>query len=469
MVRVFSFKAFLSPFSWRYGSMQMRGLFSEEATRIFWRKTWIALAEAQGRAGIVSKTELSDIKKHALNVDIEESHRLEKRIKHDLMAELSVFASQCRKGGGKLHLGATSMDVEDNAEAVRNKQALLLVRKKLVALLKALSAKIKRFKNTSCMAFTHLQPAEPTTLGYRFANYAQDFLLDLEKLDELYSGFKGKGLKGAVGTAASYKAMLKDSRLSAEKLEELFLKKLGLEAFDVTTQTSPRKQDYLLLTCLASISQSLHKMAQDFRILQSPNFGELAEPFGKHQIGSSAMPFKRNPVKSERICSLSRVVSVLPKVAWDNAATTMLERSLDDSANRRVILPEAFLAVDEALSLAQIVVSGVVVNQKQVERNLDKYAPFASTEKLLLLLTQRGMARNKAHEIIRENSMKAWDAVSKGNDNPLAGLLSNDKRITRLVASGEVEKIVSTKTARAHTGIASNRCGKVLQKIKKSV
>ncbi|MFA6048342.1 MAG: adenylosuccinate lyase [Candidatus Micrarchaeia archaeon] len=463
-----NFESYLSPFTWRYASPDMRSLFSEKQNRLLWRKCWLSLAKAQNKAGIVSDSEAKDIAAHAEGVDIEKSLGIEKEIGHDLMAELKVFSSQCKVGGGKLHLGATSMDIEDNAEAVRTKKALAIVSKKLKSLLSEFSEKISKYENTPCMAYTHLQPAEPTTLGYRFANYAQDLLIDLEQLQALEKNFKGKGLKGAVGNAASYKALLEGTKATPQALEQDFLNELGLQAFDATTQTSPRKQDYLLLSAIAALAQSLHRFAQDVRIMQSPAFGEVAEPFGEKQVGSSAMPFKRNPVKCEKICSLSRFISTLPKAAWDNAALSMLERTLDDSANRRLIIPEAFLAIDECLSVARAVVAGLQVNEKQIERNMETYAPFSATEALLLALAKKGASRQDAHEIIRENAMIAWSAVREGKPNPLAALLSGDSRITRLVPRAEVEKLVSVRTAKAHTGIAAQKCESILAQIRRA-
>ncbi len=465
----YDYETFLSPFTWRYASPVMRSLFSEKQNRLFWRKVWAALAKAQNNAGIVSPSELKDIQAHATEVDVDASLEIEKETRHDLMAELKFYASQCKTGGGKLHLGATSMDVEDNAEAMRTKQALILVNSRIKALLLQLSKKISQYKNTPCMAFTHLQPAEPTTLGYRFANYAQDFLLDFEQLQSIEKNFKGKGIKGAVGNAASYAALLEGTKTNPKQLEQAFLAELGLQAFPATTQTSPRKQDYLLLAAIAALAQSLHRFAQDVRIMQSPMFGELSEPFAEKQVGSSAMPFKRNPVMCERICSIARYVSVLPKVAWDNAATTMLERTLDDSANRRIALPEAFLAIDECLSLATKVLEGLQVNAWQVEKNLETYAPFAATEALLLALSKKGVSRQDCHEIIRENAMKAWAEVREGKPNPLARLLAQDSRITKHLRKAEVEKLVSVQTAKAHTGTASQNSEGILAKIKSVV
>ena len=252
------------------------------------------------------------------------------------MAELRVFADQATEGGGKLHLGATSMDIEDNADVIIFGKALDLLVQRLVSCLDAAAARVKQYKGLVCMGWTHLQPAEPTTMGYRFANYAQDIVMDIKLIETLRKDFlKGKGVKGAVGTSASFKKLL-GSTSKVRRLEEDVMSGLGLGYFDVATQTYPRKVDYLVLSALASVAASCAKFGLDLRVLQSPTFGELSEPIEESQVGSSAMPFKRNPVTAERMCSLARVVSVMPLVAFMNASNTILERTLDDSAARRI-------------------------------------------------------------------------------------------------------------------------------------
>ena len=275
------------------------------------------------------------------------------------MAELRVFADQAKEGGGKLHLGATSMDIEDNADVMIFGKALDLVTGRLVSCLDAAAARVRQHKGLVCMGWTHLQPAEPTTMGYRFANYAQDIVLDIKLIETLRKEFlKGKGVKGAVGTSASYTKLL-GSTAKVKRLEEDVMSGLGLGYFDVATQTYPRKLDYLVLSALASVAASCAKFGLDIRVLQSPTFGELSEPIEESQVGSSAMPFKRNPVTAERMCSLARVVSVMPLVAFMNASNSILERTLDDSAARRIAIPEAFLAVDECLAIYERLMRGL--------------------------------------------------------------------------------------------------------------
>lgn len=410
----FGYDTYLSPFTWRYASKRMQSLFSEKQRRLEWRKIWVALADAQNSLGLVSKDELNDIKVHATEVDVEKSLEVEKKIRHDIVAELRFFAGQCKIGGGKIHWGATSMDVNDNAEILTQKAALALIVERTAAYLKAMNVLMEKHASTPCLAYTHLQAAEPTTLGYRFSMYAQDALNDLEALEALQKNLKAKGLKGAVGNAASYKA----AGVDAEKLEASFLKSLGLEAFEITSQTYPRKQDYIVANALASLAQSLYKFALDVRLMQM--LDEASEPFGKNQVGSSAMPFKRNPISSERVCSLARYVSVFPQVAWENAANSGLERTLDDSGNRRLWLPEIFLALDETLLLATKVADGLVVNEKIIRKNLEKHAPFALSEKWMMKEVKKGRSRQELHEELRSKAMKAWEAVQDGKENPLA-------------------------------------------------
>jgi adenylosuccinate lyase len=453
----FDYNDFLSPFTWRYGSPEMRRLFSERARRAKWRGVWLALAEAEAGAGLVSREELEDIADHSgeEHVDIGRAHELEKEIRHDLMAELRTYADQAKVGGGKLHLGATSMDIEDNADIIAYAEAVDLIISKLVGCLAAARETIIKHRRTACMAWTHLQPAEPTTLGYRLANYAQDLVMDARLLEVLKSDFLlGKGIKGAVGTSASFKALVGTDE-KVERLERGVMRKLGLGSFEVASQTYPRKVDLIMLSALASVAQSCHKFGLDLRVMQSPAFGELSEPVGKKQVGSSAMPFKRNPVAAERMCSLARFVSVLPLVAFSNAANSMLERTLDDSAARRIVIPEAFLAVDECLSIWESLMKGLRVYPQMIEKNLERYGPFAGTEAVLMKLVERGGNRQTYHERIRELSFRAWDDVMEGKPNPLAVLLAEDRSIAARVPPKEIRELLD---ARGRVGDAAARC-----------
>ncbi len=466
------FDIYQSPFTWRYGSDAMRAVWGEVHKRQLWRRIWLALAEAQAQLGLVTPEQIADLRAHVEQVDLTRALQIEAEIKHDLMAEIKTFAEQCPVGGGIIHLGATSMDVEDNADALRLRESFDLILTKLRSVLGALAAQIVKWADTPTMAFTHLQPAEPTTLGYRLAQYAQDLLMDYEELTRVRVAIKGKGFKGAVGTSASYMELVKDyphpqplpllgGGERGEGFESLVMRALDLEPFDAATQTYPRKQDWLALNALAGLAMSLHKFAFDLRILQSPPIGEWAEPFGSKQVGSSAMPFKRNPINAEKIDSLARYLAQLPRVAWDNAANSLLERTLDDSANRRIILPEAFLCADELLITAQRLIGGLVVNEAAVARNFAAYAPFAATERLLMAAVKAGGDRQALHEVIREHSLQAWAEVAAARPNPLIDALCTDARITRYL---DPQVIRSLLDARGYVGDAPQRARAIAHK-----
>jgi adenylosuccinate lyase len=339
-------------------------------------------------------------------------------------------------------------------DALRLNAALDLLRARLHELLDALVTRMETEAHRPTMAFTHIQPAEPTTVGYRLAQYAQDLWEDWQEVGRVRRSIRGKGLKGAVGTSASYTALLEGTGWSARRLEARVLEKLGLEAFEVATQTYPRKQDLVVMHCLAGIGASLHKFAMDLRLLQSPPIGEWSEPFGDKQVGSSAMPFKRNPITAENINSLTRLVAALPRVAWDNAALSLLERTLDDSGNRRLFLPEAFLLTDEALAQTTRLVQGLRIWPGPVARNLAAYGVFAATERVLMAGVKAGGDRQVLHELIRDHSMTAWAAVQAGQANPLATLLAQDTRLTALVPADDLQTLLQ---ADDHVGDAAER------------
>ncbi len=456
-----NYRTYASPFSWRYGRAELRTLFSEEERRKLWRAVWVSLAEAQLAKGLVTPEELADLRAHAHEVDVEAALAIEREIHHDLMAEIRVFASQAKLGGGKLHLGATSMDIEDTVETYRLRLALAMVGENLRGLLESFASRIEQYGDLVCMAFTHLQPAEPTTLGYRLAMYAQDLLIDDANLRFVFEQLTTKGLRGAVGTAASYEHLLDHSGRSGE-LEAHVLSAFGLQAREIATQTYPRKLDYLLLSGLAGLGASLSKFAADIRILSSPEFGEVAEPFGKSQVGSSAMPFKRNPIICERIDSLARLLVGYSDVAWQNAATNYLERTLDDSANRRTTLPEALLCTDEIITLARKVIDGLRVEERRIAHNLRTYGPFAGTEAVMMEAARAGGNRQDLHEQIRSAAMEAWAALARGEDNPLAQTLAADAALTALVDPAEIRRLLDPSK---HVGTAPQRAQALAQKI----
>ncbi len=446
------FDTYLSPFTWRYGSPAMRRLWSEANKRLLWRQLWVALAEVQADFGLVTSEQAADLRAHQTGIDLPRALEIETEIQHDLMAEVRVFASQCPLGGGIIHLGATSMDIEDNADALRLRAALDLVLASLSDLLRTVSRLIDQWADTPLMAFTHLQPAEPSTLGYRLALYGQDLLHDYQVLQNQASGIKGKGFKGAVGTSAAYAELLGVENLPA--FEQKLSEKLNLPFYPVASQVYPRKQDYEAISALAGLGASLYKLAFDLRLLQSPPIGELSEPFGEKQVGSSAMPFKRNPIRAEKMNSLARYLASLPRLAWDNAAHTLLERTLDDSANRRILLPEAFLATDELLRTASSILTKLRVDETAIARNMSVYGPFAATERVLMALVKAGADRQEMHERIRSHAMQAWETVRRGEENPLTLSLCQDAVVTEYLSETEVRQLMA---ASSHVGDAAER------------
>jgi adenylosuccinate lyase len=450
-----------SPFSWRYGSEGMRRLWSEYEKRRLWRRIWVTLAEVQAEFGLVTSEQVADLRAHQDEIDIPRAQEIESKIQHDLMAEVRLFAEQAKIGGAILHLGATSMDIEDNADVMRLALALDLLLVKLSALLRTFSLLLERYADTPLIALTHLQPAEPSTLGYRLALYAQDLLEDYQSLRLQRRLLRGKGFKGAVGTGAGYAELI-----GAEKLDEFeaaLSERLDIPFYPITAQTYPRKQDYTVMAALAGLAQSLYKFAFDLRLLQSPPLGELAEPFGSQQVGSSAMPFKRNPIRAEKIDSLARYLASLPRLAWDNAAHSLLERTLDDSANRRILLPEACLAADELLQTAINLVENLRVDEDAMARNLALYGPFAATERVLMAAVKKGANRQDVHECIRQHAMRAWDAIRSGQSNPLAETLSGDADLLKYLKREEIQELMDY---RQHVGDAPQRAKRMAETIR---
>lgn len=500
----FTHQTYLSPFTWRYGSAEMRQIWSELHKRRLWRRLWLALAEAQQVAGLVTPAQVGDLRTQVEAVDVDRAHQIEAEIQHDLMAEVKAFAEQCPVGGGIIHLGATSMDIEDNTDALRLRESLDLILVRLVDLLAEVAIQIEHWAGTPVIGFTHLQPAEPTTMGYRLAQYGFDLLIDLGELRRVRDGIRGKGFKGAVGTSASYQELLspgpakaalqeedketpaadspgkggkeadnasfkaetRGADFSAARLEADIMAAIDLEPFPVATQTYPRKQDWLVLNALAGLAGSLYKFAFDLRLLQAPSLGEWAEPFGRRQVGSSAMPFKRNPINAENIDSLARLVASLPRIAWDNAAHSLLERTLDDSANRREMLPTAFLAVDEIVRRATRLMRGLQVDREALARNLEKYGTFAATERILMTTVKLGADRQEMHEIIRAHSLAAWAEIAAGQPNPLSGRLANDGQINRYLTPAQVLDLLD---AGHYVGDAPERARRIAGEIREEL
>jgi len=439
----YTHETYLSPFTWRYGSDRMRAIWSDEHKWHLCRKVWVALAAGEHQAGLVSAAQLADVRAREGDVDLARAAEIEAEIHHDLMAHLRCFAEQCPIGGAVLHLGATSADIQDNVDVLRIRDGLDLLIAELRDLLTDLGALIEQYADHMCMGFTHIQPAEPTTVGYRLAGYAQDLMEDFHELRRLRDHLLGKGIKGAVGTAASYAQLLEGTGMTPAELEAAVMSEVGIGAFPITTQVYPRKQDYRVMGCLSGLAASLYRFGFDLRLLQSPPLGEWSEPFGPRQVGSSAMPFKRNPINAENVDSLARYVVAQERVAWDNAAHSLLERTLDDSANRRIILPEAFLASDELLRRTRRILRGLSIHEAAIARNLKTYGTFAATERLLMELGRAGADRQGMHERIRQHAIIAWKAVMLGQPNPLVSHLVSDTEILSYLPADSITELLN--------------------------
>jgi adenylosuccinate lyase len=462
----FTHETFISPLTWRYGSDEMRHIWSEVHKRRLFRRVWVALAAAQQQAGLVTAEQVADLRAHQDDIDIARATEIDAEIGHDLMAEIRTYAEQCPTGGAIIHLGATSYDIIDNAEALRIRESLDLLLERLRALLGDLAVKIESHADRVCMGWTHIQPAEPITVGYRLATYGQDLLEDYAAMTRLRESIRGKGMKGAVGSSASYERALESASMTPAEMDALVMEELGLESFPIATQVYPRKQNLRVLHALAEMAASLYRFAFDVRLLQSPPIGEWSEPFGKKQVGSSVMPFKRNPVHTENMDSIARFVAALPRIAWDNAAHSLLERTLDDSANRRIYLPEAFLASDELLRRAHRVTKGLNIHEEGIQRNMAAYGVFASTEWLIIEAVRNGASRHEMHEVVRQHAMTAWGAVWVGEPNPLADLLAADPEILKYV---EAERVRDLLNAAGHVGDAPERAKALADTIRKTL
>jgi adenylosuccinate lyase len=452
-----------TPFADRYGSDEMRALWSTGTERKTWRRIWVAVASIQAEAGLISDEQLADIVKHQESLDLNRSLALESEIDHDLMAELRVFAEQCKVGGGVLHWGLTSADIKDNCDVIRQRIGTTLLLIKLRDLLLRLADRIQQTASLTILGYTHLQPAQPTTLGYRLSFYAQDFLMNFEALLRLKADLKGKGIKGAIGTSASLHEMLEGSTLSVPVFEEKVMALLELTAFSIASQTYTRLQDFILLATLSGLATSLHKFGTDIRLMQSSGFRTAMEPFGEKQVGSSAMPFKQNPILAERLCSLTRLVPAYAQTAWTNASQSMLERTLDDSANRRSAIPESFLAVEEGTALACRIVDGLQIDPRAIDAQLDLYGPFVALEQLLNALVGQGADRQEMHELLRVHSLQAWEAIESGDENPLIARLKTDTRILNYLQPVRIETLMKPA---AYTGLAETRAEEMAESIR---
>jgi len=392
------------------------------------------LAKVQTNYGVIPS--LSNIVADKIeNVDVEKSLEMEKVTKHDLAAELKIFSEQCGESGKYLHNGATSMDIKDNADIILTKDSLIIIKNKLKILIDEISNIIIKNKEIKCMGYTHLQPAEPTTIGYRFANYLDDLTQDYNKISYLSLNIKTKGFKGSVGTGSPYVDILGKEKYNSF-LSDL-QKEIGIKFFDTSTQTYTRKQDYEMLVMLSSLGMTIYKIAFDLRILQSYPYGEILEDFSENQVGSSAMPFKRNPITAEKICSLSRELPSFANIAWENGANSILERTLDDSANRRNIIPEAFLISDEIIVSLTNLLKNITFNYERIEENYQKYISFSITDSLMSsIVLKTGADRQEIYKIFQELSFESFNT-----EKNLIDLLISDKRVKKYINKEEILKI----------------------------
>ena len=417
---------YASPFAERYSTPEMLRLFSSDTKFRTWRKLWIALAESEKELGLdISSAQIGELKKHAEDIDYAAVARHEERLRHDVMAHVHAYGDQCPKARPIIHLGATSMYVVDNTDLLVLRDALDLVRRELVNVVGDLAAFARQWADEPTVAYTHLQPAQFTTIGKRATLWAQDLLLDLEELEQRRAGLRFLGVKGATGTQASFLALFGGDSAKVRKLDELVSRRMGFErTWTVSGQTYTRKIDAQVHATLSRIAESAHKFANDMRLLQA--FRQIQEPFGEDQVGSSTMPYKRNPMKCERITSLARLVIALAQNAAFTAASQWFERTLDDSAAKRIALPEAFLAVDAILVLYHEVASKPAVHKEVVRAHVRRELPFIATEDILMAAVKAGGDRQDLHERIRRHSMKAAERVMRGEENDLLKRLEDD-------------------------------------------
>ena len=418
---------YVSPLSERYASKEMQYIFSPDMKFRTWRKLWIALAETEKELGLnITQEQIDELKAHAEDINYEVARERERQVRHDVMSHVYAYGVQCPKAKGIIHLGATSCYVGDNTDIIVMTEALKLVRKKLVNVIAELAAFADKYKTQPTLAFTHFQPAQPTTVGKRATLWTQEFLLDLEDLEYVLSTMKLLGSKGTTGTQASFLELFDGDQETIDKIDPMIAEKMGFkECYPVSGQTYSRKVDSRVANILAGIAASAHKMSNDIRLLQ--HLKEVEEPFEKSQIGSSAMAYKRNPMRSERIASLSRYVMVDALNPAITSATQWFERTLDDSANKRLSIPEGFLAIDGILDLCLNVVDGLVVYPKVIEKHMMAELPFMATENIMMDAVKAGGDRQELHERIRELSMEAGKTVKvEGKDNNLLELIAAD-------------------------------------------
>ncbi len=422
-----------NPLTSRYAGREMSRCWSPLEKFTMWRILWVALAKAQRELGIdISAGQISEMESKIHDIDIESAVEKEKELRHDVMSHIHVFGEQCPNARPVIHLGATSCFVTDNGELIQMRNAMQIIRVKLLKVIDVFAGLAAQYKDMPTLGFTHYQPAQLTTVGKRFSLYLQDFMMDLARLEKEIEGLPFRSAKGTTGTQASFLALFDGDREKVRKLERIIAKSVGFKKLlPLSGQTYTRKIDYNILTVLSGIAQSAAKFATDLRLLA--NRREMEEPFGASQVGSSAMAYKRNPMRSERICSLARYLMSLPANAAATHANQWLERTLDDSANRRIVVPESFLACDVILSLTANVASGIQLWPKVIRANIERELPFMATENILMAAVREGGDRQNLHEIIRKHSMEASRRMKEdGAENELLELLRADPAFEKI-------------------------------------
>lgn len=417
-----------NPLNTRYASAEMSGIWSAQAKHSWWRKLWVALAESEQSLGLdITDAQINELRAHVDDIDFEVAARYERQVRHDVMAHVHAYGDQCPQAAGIIHLGATSCYVTDNSELIQTRLSLELIRARLVQVIDRLATFAAAYRDLPCLGLTHLQPAQPTTVGKRATLWCHDLVIDLEEVEHRLRTLKFRGVKGTTGTQATFLTLFQGDHEKVRQLDRIVAEKMGFaETYPVTGQTYTRKVDAQVLATLSGIGQTAHKAASDLRILQS--WKEIEEPKEDKQIGSSAMAYKRNPMRAERICALARFAMSLAQNGDQTAAVQWMERTLDDSANRRLSLPQAFLAIDAVLILYRNIAEGLVVYPKVIARRLAEELPFMATEEILMAGVQAGGDRQHLHERVRIHSVEAARQVKElGLSNDLIQRLSEDK------------------------------------------
>ncbi|GAB4186840.1 MAG: adenylosuccinate lyase [Simkaniaceae bacterium] len=413
----------------RYVSEEMLGVFSPHSKYSTWRKLWLELAKGQKKLGIsISEQQLAEMQQHISSIDFEKVQAIEKKCKHEVMAHIAAFGEACPKAKKIIHLGATSSYVMDNADLILMKKALEIISHKLIHVIGKLASLSKKYAALPCLSYTHFQPAQPTTIGKRLAIWLQDLIMDFEQLDPLTKNLPFLGIKGATGTAASFLQLFDGDKQKVRKLDDLVTKAMGFSAsIPLSTQTYPRKIDYQIFSVLSGLAATCHKIGTDIRLLSHTY--EITEKSSKEQIGSSAMPHKQNPILSERLCSLSRFLLSLTDVTAYNAALQWLERSLDDSANRRLVIPQGFFLADSILHILYSIFFQLEFHEEMIQKHFQEFFQFIALEPILMHLAKQGKDRGQMHEILKQHARKAFQAFKEGKSHVFLQDMSEDPRL----------------------------------------